>query len=1463
MKIYINLRFVLYSLACFAVLGVGVYFLHKWQAQRQAGLFLAKAREAESNGNVGKALDLYGKYLVFVPKDIDAQSQYGSLLADVHAYDRACRAFEAVLRRDPTQSDIRRKAVKAAMAIGRMSDARDHLKNYLRKEFPDDAELLDLEGRCQASAGEYNDAASSFETAIARDPTRLTAYIQLIGILSMSRDELSLNREDRLKHLPAKLRETLNSDNDWAEKAADYWTDRLVDANPKVSQAYLFQGYRRFGKAVQARGKDQSAALDALIAGLLNGAVQDAEAVLKLRPDDPAALHLAAISCQAAKQFDKAQEYALRGVKAAPKDYRMYEVLAQLARAKQQPDEALKWLKLGIDADGPRHLWWELGSLQIAKGQFDEARETAKVLRTKVFPSESAASAAQVAAGLYADLLEAKIAQDQGHWLDAAKRFGSVGQELKSAPDLASQAFYFLGKSYEQLADAESALKAYRQAVDADKLWIPAREALAASLASLGRIDEAFEEQSSLTKLKNASSEAWVGLIRLSIIRTARLPLEQRNWTGTADLLDHFAARAGKSPAVPLLRAELLVAQGRAAEAEKLLAMERSKDPKEIAFWIAEADLALRDNGLDRAKQILDEAEKQFGDRVLLRLARAQYLARKGEKGAAEQLRQLAEKTKEFSRPDQLRLWRGLARAALVVDDAAQAERLCRLLMAELPSDLRVRLELFDLAAQTKDFPLMDAALDEIRQVENGGPIWHYAQALRLILSAEKDRGKTVGETGKSAADEKSRQADLQAALNHLDETLRLRPNWSRALILQGLVYEASQRDAAALAKYLEAIQHGDSSPDVARRALRLLFAKGKYADANSLLRQLESQQVPFTTDLFREQSRVLGGLQDYSGALNAAQRAAADSKDYRDYLWLGQVCSILGRRDEAEKALVQANKLDDKAPETWVALVRFFAASDRKDRAEKALADARKKIPAAAAPLALAECLEILVKRDDAGQQLAKAAEQLAKIVGGQIKGTPQQIADARSALARVRADQGGYQNRLEAVRLVDENLADAPSSTDNLRLKSRLLAELPQLARRREAIAILENLVKDPKNAAADDRFRLAQLDLASGDWNKARQQMLALLAAHGEQPQYVAAYAQALLDHNEAGEAQAWVDRLEQLAPDNPGTAQLRAEIQFRGGHIDDAIATLAKFVKQAPAGATEHWARMLLAAAQLEAMGLRPSGADRTATAAATEDAQRLAAAAAIALQQAERGYRKCAADDPQRALVLVDFLIRQKRFDEALQLADEAAKTAEPPRIVATCELLLHQPGITAAQLDRLAAIVSAALERGDTAKRARPASLLLAMAELCEAKEDYAQAESLYREILQKDPSFVPALNNLACLLALSGRQLDDAKNLVEKAITAVGPHPALLDTRASVYLAMGQAEKAVADMQEVLQQHPAANRYFHLALAQNKLGRTADTADSLLKARTMQLRPESLHPLERPVYAELVKAAN
>src|SRR5262249_16516947 len=109
-----------------------------------------------------------------------------------------------------------------------------------------------------------------------------------------------------------------------------------------------------------------------------------------------------------------------------------------------------------------------------------------------------------------------------------------------------------------------------------------------------------------------------------------------------------------------------------------------------------------------------------------------------------------------------------------------------------------------------------------------------------------------------------------------------------------------------------------------------------------------------------------------------ALEAVPKDSKDYRDYLWLGQVLAASGQRaSEAEQPLRRALELADQMPETWVSLLQYLANRGRNQDAEALLDQARTRLPAERAPLVLALCHEALGQTDRARTQYQAAVTQ------------------------------------------------------------------------------------------------------------------------------------------------------------------------------------------------------------------------------------------------------------------------------------------------------------------------------------------------------------------------------------------------------------------------------------------------------------------------------------------------------
>jgi tetratricopeptide (TPR) repeat protein len=154
----------------------------------------------------------------------------------------------------------------------------------------------------------------------------------------------------------------------------------------------------------------------------------------------------------------------------------------------------------------------------------------------------------------------------------------------------------------------------------------------------------------------------------------------------------------------------------------------------------------------------------------------------------------------------------------------------------------------------------------------------------------------------------------------------------------------------------------------------------------------------------------------------------------------------------------------------------------------------------------------------------------------------------------------------------------------------------------------------------------------------------------------------------------------------------------------------------------------------------------------------------------------------------------------------------------------------------------------------------------MVMANLCSDDQRYDEAEALYREILAKDPKQASSLNNLAFLLANRQTKIDEALQLINRAMEISGPMASMLDTRALVYLADNQPDKALADLDVALADidvtsptnGPPPVRLFHQARAYQQAGKTAEATDALLRAQKLGLKPEKLDAVERPLYMKL-----
>lgn len=1383
----LNGRFLLILTGVMVLSAGSVFLIHRAQSGRIARALLRQAKRAEEQSRLDLKMKFLGRYLEFRPKDNAVRAELGQTLASPEVAvthrgrERALFVLEQVLLHEPDRQDSRRQLVRIAMQLGRQDVAREHLKT-LETQLPNDGDVFALLGQWHEARREFPQAVAQFRRAIQLAPQETTSYVRLA---------------QALRRLPEPDRKSENG------AAADQVMDELIAANAESFQAYLARWqYRREFQDLKAG--DQ-----------LAEAGKDVDRAVELAPEEVGVLRAAADLAQLRGDRNTARQYLRRGIELQPKEAALYQALAHLELQDPQPEQrrkkAVECLQQGIKAvpTGPAQgdLVWTLANLQIDEGELTDAEASIEQLRR-------ARSSPQ---GV--DYLTARVLIRKGQWGLAARMLERTRPLLTNAPELTRHVDLLLGRCYEQLDEPGRQLTVFQRMVTRDPRSLSARQGLAGTLWAAGRLDDALEQYRQLMTLPDAPADGWTQMARLLLVRT--LQRQPRDWKEAEDALQRAEQTQPQATEVVLLRSELLLAQGKPERARELLTQARDRQPKQIAWWTALASLAERQDQPGDALQLLKEAERQCGDSIELRLAWIRYWSGRGDEEGQRYLAVLAEEKDGFREEDRVRLRRGLTEAYCRLRRFTQAAVVWGRLAAEpqYAGDLRAQLLWFDLALQAGEDAMLDKVSQSIQRIEQGqGPLWHYAQALRLIR--------------------KGRQGDRQSldeARTHLDAAAARRPGWPALLLARARVEDLRGNPDQAVAGYRRAIELGENGPEVIRELVRVLHRSGRGSEADPEVRRLEKQGT-LSPELQRLAADIALHSQDPARAARLALQAVADdSSDYLEYLWLGQ---ILAAREpgskEAEAKFRRAVELGGEAPETWVALVRFLTANNRLKEAETAVEQAKAKLPAKQAALALAQCQEALNQPEEAVKQyqsalseqpgdsqvvrsaasfylragrLREAEPLLRRLMDRQVKVTDIDAAWARRSLALAVANHSDYRRFPEALALVglrlegeskviEERKLTEGEAVEELRTRARVLVTTNRRALRRHAVGFLEELARR-QSLNPDDQLLLAQLYEADGQWPKAREQLRGLATGPGAYPLTLAHVARSLLRHNEGKEAGGYIDWLEQAEKNRQveagqfGSVELRAQLLELTGKPLEAVELLRQHAQKEGA--------------------------------------------------------------PPETALQLAGCLARQDRVVEALDICEKVWARCPPEAVGGASVSVVRSARSGAAQVARVERLLQDAIQ-----KQPKNSLLLLHLADVRDLQERYEDAVALYRQVLKQEEGNVVALNNLAWLLAQKPDGAAEALTLINQAIQLVGPRAELLDTRAVVHLAQQRTDRAIADLEQSNAEAPNSQRYFHLARA-HLLAKDSESAAAFWKkAKASGLEPAQLHPVERVAYRKM-----
>ena len=716
---------------------------------------------------------------------------------------------------------------------------------------------------------------------------------------------------------------------------------------------------------------------------------------------------------------------------------------------------------------------------------------------------------------------------------------------------------------------------------------------------------------------------------------------------------------------------------------------------------------------------------------------------------------------------------------------------------------------------------------------------------------------------------------------------------------------EVQAKEETIIHAYRRAVDLGQRSSAIVRETVKLLFKNKRGSEALDLLNSipLESQ---LAGDLGRQASKFAVENRDFQRAADIARKMVdAAPGDFQERLWLVQILLSSGRQADAETEIRKAVDLAKTDSDRWITLVRFMIITKQLEKARKAIKDAEVVMPPDQAPLALAQCCEMLGKAyeqsDDgamkewyaeAGEwyekaetahpddfsimrrlanfyrqtkQIVEAEAQLNAILKGSGKlQNAERVAWARRTLADVLSTD---RRRVgDALALLEEagqtangaQGAKAFENSEDLRVLARVLDAQQTKEHRKRAIETLESLV-GTNLANADDRFLLARLYEISGDWPRAQGEYRELnlrtkntrdMETLNRRPFYLGQFVNGLLRNHKANddqdlvEAEDLVDELKQIQPDQLHTLVLQIEIARARNQMDKAMDLI-----QTSASRSDFAPLTIKTLAEL---------------------AEKLGH-----FDVAERLYRRydTVAKTRDSKDVLAKFLSRRGHLKDALDLFEPLWANPHDAEIAAgTCiPLILSTSGpFDAEQFDRVTRSLEQAIKQ-----KTNSALLLAGLGNCRERQEFYDEAKRLYESVIkQSSPNAVESpntkgliaasYNNLAWLLALRDHREKDALVDINNAIKLVGPLPDFLDTRGVIYLRLKQTAEAIKDLQTAVEADPSPAKSFHLAQAYLQANNKEKARQCLGDATQKQLEqlgsgPGGLHPLEQAAYQKVL----
>lgn len=1391
------LKLVLVLLAFAGVL-IGV---HTLQARRIPDALQRQATRAADAGKLDVAVHYLRQYLEFEPDDIESQEKLAELVRKRNPTARGQAElvflYDRILRLDPDRHATRRDALALCLKLGRYSDAVTHAEALL-KPFPAEAGLWQQLGAAQTGLNQLAEAKRSYETAITHAPDAMLGYQRLAQLVWKNMNDAP------------EARTVL---------------DRMVTARPQDPEAFLIRA--RFENFTA----EESGAKTGTTGGDIKRATQDLHRVLELDPENAEASLLLAEILQRGRDVPGAHTILKDAISLYPRDLRVIRSLAWLELVRGNVPAAVAVLEDGLKAtpDG-FDLLIPLADLLVQQGDTARTAEILKRLETRKAPA------------IQVKYLKARVAMRNQKWPEAIGLLDALRTDTRNLPGLEAQLNLLLAACHQKQADTDNEEKAFKRVTNADPRNVQARVGLATLYLNQGKFDDAARELEAATLSPYAPGSVHAQWVRLTARRLMLKGGTAEEWRKVQQGAVAAAPRFGPVSSEPaILAADVLIAQGKYAEAVQLLRKETARKPGDARLWVVLAETVADVGGTAVALAVVDEAQAAAGDGPDIRLVRARLYSR--EPGRVRPLAPLVERIDTWTEADQLRLLAGMVEVYDRLGDKPNVVATLRRLAARKPSDVAVWMKLAEQAIGMNDAKTAGEARAAVAKLDGAdGPGVTVCDAL-VATSADApkaiERLTAACGAAPSRADACRALARLKAMTGDEAEATRL---IERAWQLEP---GASETVVARLGRLCRT-----GGEDTAAKLVADLARDPRWA--GEPFRRVVAHLLP---TLPAEQSlRVIGWckplVEKMPGGLG----------------WLAECYTAVGATADAETVLAAAVSSPTATPDDWVRFALRPTTGNRSTMIDETMTTARGKL----SPAAYCHCAALLMESEagrgwnppltNPADRRALAQARLALKLSKSEPGDAVKVLEQYLAGADLRPEDAGWArrnlamlyaistpvDRAKAVDLIRDATTDGGKSVEELRATASVLTTLGRylegkdrdvvLTRAAEALKAAHETSKSPK-----DLFNLSQLYRAAGLRKDSRLCLNKLLGEDGNNLYYLVSALEELTEDNDFATADAFANRLRSLYPGEFRAVAAVARYECKAGRPERALALAEGYTRAADLSAGDYVARSARVAELLDELVRHPQ-----------------VRGTPVCKQMADAAAERYAAMVPTRAeaaIGIAGVLAADGRVAEAFAKIEQFARYL-PTRTKALAGLAaVRHGGVTDRQFETVRGWLDVCL-----AEEPDSTPMRLNEAEFLALRQDFTRAAEVYDAVLRKDPRNVIALNNLAWLLAADPKQADRALDLVNRATREVGMTGDLLDTRARVRITLKQFDLAERDLAAARTQEPTALRAFHVAVLRMNQSppNPADAAKAFKEARARGLDAKVVHPADLPVFRVL-----